>query len=92
MLVHSVFFWLKPELTSDQKAAFRKGLDSLSAIESAVQTHVGTPAVTNRPVIDRSYSFALTAIFKDMAGHDVYQEHRLHRPSWNSSSRSGRRC
>jgi hypothetical protein len=83
MLVHSVFFWLKPETTADQKAAFKKGLESLRGIEANVACYIGTPAPTDRPVIDRSYTFALTVIFKDMAGHDVYQEHALHKAFLN---------
>lgn len=77
MLVHSVLFWLKDDLTSEQVREFQAGLESLKAIE-AVACHIGTPASTDRPVIDRSYSFCLTVIFEDMAAHDEYQVHELH--------------
>lgn len=79
MLVHSVFFWLKPDLTDEQTAAFRAGLESLAGIEVAEAVYVGTPAATDRPVIDRSYSFGLTVLLPDMAAHDAYQEHPLHK-------------
>ena len=39
---------------------------------------LGTPAPTDRPIIDRSYTYSLTLAFADQKGHDVYQEHPLH--------------
>ena len=79
MLVHTVFFWLKPELTPAQRAEFRRGVESLSGIKAARQVHVGVPAATaKRPIIDDSYSVALTVIVDDVAGHDAYQVDPLH--------------
>ena len=78
MFVHTVFFWLKPDLTADQRAKFEAGVKSLLTIPSVVHGSVGTPASTDRPVIDRSYSFGLLTVFKDLAGHDVYQDHPTH--------------
>ena len=34
MLVHTVYFWLKPELTPAQRAEFRAGVETLGAIPS----------------------------------------------------------
>ena len=80
MLVHSVFFWLKPELTDAQRAEFRRGLDSLVGIKAAECVYVGTPAPTpKRPVIEDTYSFALTIVCRDVAAHDGYQVDPLHR-------------
>lgn len=78
MLAHHVLFWLKADTTADQKTAFRKGLESLEGIESVKTFHIGTPAPIDRAVVDTTYSFSLTIIFDDMAGHDVYQVHTLH--------------
>jgi hypothetical protein len=39
---------------------------------------VGTPASTNRPIIDRTYSYALILVFENKEDHDVYQEHPVH--------------
>ncbi len=79
MLVHSVFFWLKPDLTPAQRAKFRSAVEGLAKIESIAQIHVGAPAATeDRGVIERGYSVALTTLFKDMAAHDIYQVHPLH--------------
>jgi hypothetical protein len=36
------------------------------------------PADTDRPIIDRSYSYALILTFADKAAHDAYQVHPTH--------------
>ena len=79
MLVHTVYFWLKPELTAEQHADFRRGVESLSGIKAVEKLYVGVPAKTvKRPIIDTSYSVALTVVCKDVAGHDAYQVDPLH--------------
>lgn len=79
MLVHTVYFWLKPELTAQQRADFRKGVESLGGIKAVEHVYVGTPAKTEkRPIIDDSYSFALTVVCKDVAAHDAYQVDPIH--------------
>lgn len=79
MLVHTVYFWLKRDLTADQVSLFEKGVKSLTTIKTVRQGFVGKPAGTDRPVIDRSYSYALTVVFDDLAGHDSYQDDKIHR-------------
>ncbi|ACB77386.1 Dabb family protein [Opitutus terrae] len=79
MLVHSVFFWLKPDLTAEQRAEFRRGVESLVAIKAIEKAYVGTPAKTaKRPVIEDTYSVALTVVCKDVAAHDAYQVDPVH--------------
>ena len=78
MFVHSVYFWLKPDLTEEQRAKFWEGVRSLTTIESVRQGFAGLPASTDRPIIDRSYSCALIVIFDDPAGHDAYQVDPVH--------------
>ena len=79
MLVHTVFFWLKKELTADQAAQFRAGVESLKAIPSADAVYVGTPAQTaERPVIDSTYDVCLTVLLQDIPAHDAYQSHPIH--------------
>lgn len=79
MINHHVLFWLKPDTTEDQKATFRKGLESLEQIETVKHFHVGTPAPIERAVVDITYTFSLALFFEDLAGHDVYQVHELHK-------------
>ena len=79
MLAHHVLFWLKTETTADQTVAFKKGLESLQNIEVVKTFHIGTPAPIDRAVVDTTYTFSLTIFFEDLAGHDVYQVHDLHK-------------
>src|SRR5262245_43331129 len=67
MFIHSVYFWLKPDLTEAERAAFWAGVNSLTTIKSVRQGYVGAPAATDRPIIDRSYSCALVIICDDEA-------------------------
>ena len=78
MLTHHVLFWLKADTTDEQKAAFRKGLESLENVETAKSIYIGTPAPISRAVVDTTYTFSLLLVFEDLAGHDVYQTHPLH--------------
>ncbi len=79
MLVHSVFFWLKTDLTEAQRTNFRAGVESLAKIECAEAVYIGTPSTTDRPVIDKSYDIGLTVVLKDLAAHDAYQVDPIHR-------------
>jgi Stress responsive A/B Barrel Domain len=78
MFVHVVNFWLKPTLSAEEIAQFESGVQSLGNIETLTCFNVGKPAATDRPVIDRSYSYCLLTVFADAAGHDVYQVHPTH--------------
>jgi hypothetical protein len=78
MFVHSVYFWLWPELSEAETAKFWAGVRSLTSIESVRKGFVGTPAGTDRPIIDRSYTCALIVFFDDEAGHEAYQVHPVH--------------
>ena len=78
MFVHCVFFWLKPDLTPTQLKEFTDKASALTRIPSVQYGSLGKPAVTDRPVIDRSYSYGLLVAFEDLAGHDAYQVHPVH--------------
>ena len=78
MFVHTVFFWLKADLTPQQLSTFREGLISLTTITTVRNAHIGVPAATNRPIIERSYSYALSVQFDDERGHDYYQQVDIH--------------
>ncbi|MBE9598274.1 Dabb family protein [Pedobacter sp. MC2016-24] len=79
MIAHHVLFWLKADTSEDQKNAFRKGLESLEGIETVKTFHIGTPAPIERAVVDTTYTFSLILFFEDLAGHDVYQVHAIHK-------------
>lgn len=79
MFVHAVYFWLKDDLPEDVVRSFREGLDRLVAIDCVHSGYVGVPAETDRPVIDRSYSFAMVMMFEDKGAHDEYAVHPTHK-------------
>jgi hypothetical protein len=78
MFVHHVFFWLKDADSEEVKLKFRMALEKLVSIDTIRFKHVGTPASTNRPIIESSYTYSLLVAFDDQKGHDVYQEHPIH--------------
>lgn len=79
MLVHSVFFYLKPDVTDAEKADFLKGIHMLKDIQTVRGFYVGVPAATpDRPVIEKGYGAALTVIFDDVEGHNIYGPHAIH--------------
>jgi hypothetical protein len=79
MLVHTVYFWLKPELTPAQRAAFRSGVETLANIKAVEKTYIGKPAATGkRPIIDDSYDIGLTVICQDIAAEKAYQIDPIH--------------
>ncbi len=78
MLVHSVYFWLKKDLSQADRDAFLEGLGALSEINVVRSFAAGMPASTDRPVVEKSYDFALLVLLDDMEAHDVYQESALH--------------
>ena len=78
MFVHSVFFWLKEDLNEEERANFKKGVESLLDCEGVVTGYIGTPAATTRPVVDSSYDISIAVVMADLAGHDKYQEDPIH--------------
>jgi hypothetical protein len=78
MLIHSVYFWLKPDLTAADRDAFVAGLTSLCTLKDVYRAEIGTPAPYDRPVIERGYDWALLLAFRTNADHDAYQIDPVH--------------
>jgi hypothetical protein len=79
MLVHTVMFYLKPELTPERREEFRQSLATLGTIKSMTSYYLGTPApVPPRPIIDLSFDFAISCVFTDVAAHNAYQVDPIH--------------
>lgn len=73
-MIHNVYFWLKADLTSDQRATFESELRLLPKISYLASGAVGRPAATEaRPVTDHSFDYSLSLKFKTMAEHEFYQ-------------------
>lgn len=84
--IHTVFFWMNENAAEEEIAAFEKGLQSLSKIETVEKFYWGKPAETPREVVDNSYDYALIIHFKDAAGQDAYQPHQIHQDFVSNSS------
>lgn len=80
MFTHIVLFWLNPETPADARASMLADCDRLlKPIPGVRHLFTGNPAMTPREVVDNSYDIGLCVIYDDKAGHDVYQEHSLHK-------------
>ncbi len=79
MFTHVVLFWLKPDAPEGAaKAIVADCYTLLKAVPTVRHLWAGTPAGTDRPVVDNSYAVGLNVVLDDRAGHDVYQSHPLH--------------
>jgi hypothetical protein len=78
-LMHNVFFWLKKDLTNEEKSAFLTGVKSLGKISHVKKCYIGPPASTDvRDVVDNSFSYALLLHFDDLQGQNSYQVDPIH--------------
>jgi hypothetical protein len=74
MIIHTVFFWLRKDITADERALFDAEVRRLGQISYLERGYVGTPAPTeSRPVTDHSFSYAIALHFKSLEDHDFYQ-------------------
>lgn len=77
---HAVYFWLKDPADQEKNTAFERSLEKFLSGSADIKTyHLGKPATTDRPIIDRSYTYALIVTFDSKAEHDAYQEDSAHK-------------
>lgn len=77
--MHVVFFWLKEPENPTAKEKFERELKTLAEnVEVIKSAHIGTPAPTDRPVIDGTYSYSLILGFENKADEEIYQKHPVH--------------
>jgi hypothetical protein len=69
---------MKEDLSKEDVKKFEKAVCTLSFIEAVNRAEVGKPASTNRPIIERSYSYSLLLMFDNLAAHDKYQVDPVH--------------
>ena len=80
-MIHHVYFWLKSEHQSEaNRAAFERGLESLTTIPEAKYAQIATPAKTplREEVMDQSWDYALAIPFGSVSDHNTYQAHPIH--------------
>ena len=76
--IHSVYIWFKDGVTQDQKDAMAEASLKLAEINGVLAVYDGVPAATDRPIVERSYDYALIVHMKDLAAHDAYQVDPIH--------------
>jgi len=78
LFVHHVYFWLKKPGNEADRAKLMEGLEKLSAVPNIKMVHIGTPAETNRSVIERGYAVSWLCFFKNLEDEEIYQKHPIH--------------
>ena len=76
--VHVVFFWLIDNTRETKEKFFdevKKFIDNVDVIKTK---HIGTPADTDRDVIDNTWSYSLVLSFESRKEQDIYQKHQSH--------------
>ncbi|WP_235298495.1 Dabb family protein [Portibacter marinus] len=76
--VHTVFFWMKDDLTEEEAKFFEEGMEKLGQTPSIHSYKWGKPAGTPRDVVDNSYTYAWIVEFANTEDHDAYQEDPIH--------------
>ncbi|GAB3516634.1 Dabb family protein [Emticicia fontis] len=78
LFVHHVYFWLKNPGNEADKAKLLEGLEVLSKVPEIRMVHIGTPASTNRSVIERGYAVSWLLFFDNLEEEEIYQKHPVH--------------
>lgn len=74
-MVHNVYFWLKKEVTSEQRTQFEQEILKLTQIPYLDSGFASKPADTpERPVTDHSFDYSISLRFKSLKDHDFYQD------------------
>ena len=76
---HVVFFWLindSQEVSKKFEHELRQFIEHVDEIKTS---HIGTPADTDRDVIDNTWSYSAVLSFDSKKEHDIYQDHQAHK-------------
>ena len=78
VFVHHVLFYLPAAASDADRAKLLEGQQQLQTIPDIKLSHIGTPAETNRAVIDRTYAYSWLCFFESAAAEQNYQQHPIH--------------
>jgi hypothetical protein len=78
IFVHHVLFYPTAHASTADHAKLLEGLHMLRSIPSIKLAHIGTPAATNRDVIERTYMYSWLCFFESAADEQNYQQHPIH--------------
>lgn len=78
-LMHTVVFWLKPDIpasTATEMAEFY--YQQIAGVDGVDQVFAGRPAGSEREVVDSSYQLMTSLVFRDQAAQDAWQIDPVH--------------
>ena len=78
MHIHTVFFWLNDDMDDADRQRFADELNLLMSDPNISDGNFGTPAATDRPVIDSSYDYGMVLKFRNLAAQEAYQKSSEH--------------
>jgi hypothetical protein len=78
IFVHHVLFYAPATASDADRAKLLEGLQKLRGIPAIKLAHIGTPAATDRAVIDRAYTYSWLCFFDSAAAELNYQQHPIH--------------
>ena len=77
---HVVLFWLKHPDSQEDRDKFVASLENFVNNSKYIQSmHLGTPASTDRTVIDKSYTYIMILTFDSKEEQDKYQDEAVHK-------------
>lgn len=77
---HVVLFWMEnPDSEADKKKLINGMKELIKSSEFVVSAHLGVPAMTDREVVDNSYSINYTVTFNSKKDQEAYQIEKVHK-------------
>lgn len=76
---HTVVFWLKPDAPAGKAAEIIKNAKGFEKMPMVEKVLIGTPIMSDRKVVDDSFSVAFTMVFKNKAALDAYNADPHHK-------------
>lgn len=77
---HVVLFWLNNPDNLQERKKFEASLEKFIKNSEYIKTiHLGSPANTNRPVIDNTYTYCMILTFTSKEEQDKYQDEPGHK-------------
>lgn len=76
--IHHVYFWLKEPKNEKATKRFEEGLQLLVTVPEIKMYHIGKAVLSNRDVVDDSFTYSYMAVFNNKADQETYQVHPTH--------------